>query len=1208
MANDYLQRTNTSVANKKVFTYSFWMKGNDITASSQARPIYNYDGGSGLFQFFIERSTNTNPGYWVLYGSGSVDIRWEGTRIDPAAWYHIVLSINTTRTQSEDRAILYVNGVRTNVLGSQTGAPGTPGYPALNADQYLGANYINGISGNSRYQLSDYYYVDGQALTADVFGFYKGGKGYQSSGTPQATDFRPGQWSPHSPRTIKNAINRRGGFGVNGFYLPMNDSSNFGADFHCAPNSIIKLKGEDLPQPRNGAPETTDAYVSQLREDPYAANLVLAIPGISISTSANLITNGTFDSDTTGWTISNASEGSMAAVNGQLVLTNNDTSDPPVYAWQEITTVSGERYTLKVDIVGGTAASHAVYVNDSSNFGNYYGQVTDNAGVGTKHLSFEAAGTSVYILCRVNANQAATSIFDNVVVKQEDPPRDYSADIKGSGTNKTLTANGNAGVGHEIPSYYGSAMIFDGSGDYFDAGSSSDFDFGSGDFTVEYWQYANGFGAAPGLGIWDNANNQRSWLVYQNSSALPRFYTSVDGTNSVAINASSPTIPTNQWTHFCMERNGSNLVGYVNGVCVGVNTTLGTQSIFTPADPFWIGRWSTSNHINGRVQDLRVYKGVAKYRGGFDVPKSYSPVGIESWRQSSDTCNGNNFATMNPLASTATHTNGGLTVQPSSSLNYGGSISNLMVNSGKWYCELRFDEESTGNIIPGISELENLGFRDVYGGASGANFFGQSIATNDTAGVRFNVTANDGDIISMYMDLDSSPITCSIAVNGSTVTTYNSNDLTWGYNNLIPGRTYGFVAADAQSAVTGIQFTFNFGQNPSFSGQTTAGTYTDANGKGLFKYQPPTGYLALCEDNLPTPAIADPGKHFKTVLYTGTASSRAITGVGFKPDLVWLKSRSSAFSHFLFDSVRGATNNLISNLTDREAAATNRLLSFDSDGFSLGNAGGSVNGNGENIVAWCWKAGGNSNTFNVDGTGYATTSAAGITDGSIPLTGASVNTSTGFSILSYTGNGTSGTVAHGLGKTPNIVICKNRTDDSTNWSVNGNVAGLIYGTNKLILQQTGGIVADTNEVTGANATTITLGNSSATNDTTDQQIAYCWTEVSGFSKFGSYTGIGGSNGAFINCGFKPAFLMIKRTDAAGEWWMYDNSRGPINPIPRMLMANSDALEQEDTASYLLDFVSNGFKWRSGLAAAQGNGNTFLYMAFAESPLQTANAK
>ena len=971
----------------------------------------------------------------------------------------------------------------------------------------------------------------------------------------------------------------------------MNDSSNFGADFHCAPNSIIKLKGEDLPQPRNGAPTTSDAYVSQLRSDPYAANLVLAVPGISTSTSATILSNGHFDSNTTGWTVGTAT-GTLVAANGELEIQR--VSSNGTHCYQAITTEAGKRYTVSFDTRSSLSGSSYItkfQVGTSINGNELLSRIdTDSTTMVHHTASFTATGTTAYVT--LGSNYTANSFWDNIVVKQEDAPRDYSADIKGSGSNKTLTPNGAAGVGYEIPGYYGSAMTLDGSGDYFDAGSSSDFDFGSGDFTVEYWQNANSFTSAGGLGIWDAANNQTSWLIYQNTSGLPRFYTSVDGTNSVDINASSPTIPTNQWTHFCMERSGSTLFGYVNGVCVGVNTTLGTQSIFTPADPFLIGKWSTANNIDGKIQDLRVYKGVAKYKGGFDVPKPYSPVGIESWRQTSDTCNGNNFATMNPLASTATHTNGNLTVQPSNSVNYSASISNLMVNSGKWYCELRYDEESTGLIISGISELENLGFRDIYGGASGTNYFGQSIETNDTAGIRFEPTANDGDIISMYMDLDSSPITCSFTVNGGSATTYNSNDLSYNYNNLIPGRTYGFVAADAQSAVTGIQATFNFGKNPTFAGQTTAGTYTDANGKGLFKYQPPAGYLALCEDNLPTPAIADPGEHFKTVLYTGDGNEgHSITGVGFKPDLVWIKCRSHADNHTLSDTVRGPGLALYSDLTNAEHASTIRIQSFNDDGFTTGSSG-DTNTSGRTFCAWCWKAGGPAVSNN---------------DGSIAAQ-ISVNQDAGFSILSYTGNGTSGTVGHGLGKTPNIVICKNRTDNSTNWSVNGNFAGLIYGTNKLLLQQTGGIVADTNEVTSANATTITLGNSSATNDTTDQQIAYCWTEVPGFSKFGSYTGIGGSNGAFINCGFKPAFLMIKRTDAAGEWWMYDSSRGPTNPIPRMLMANNTSDEQEDSSSYLLDFVSNGFKWRSGLAAAQGNGNTYLYMAFAESPFQTANAK
>ena len=127
-------------------------------------------------------------------------------------------------------------------------------------------------------------------------------------------------------------------------------------------------------------------------------------------------------------------------------------------------------------------------------------------------------------------------------------------------------------------------------------------------------------------------------------------------------------------------------------------------------------------------------------------------------------------------------------------------------------------------------------------------------------------------------------------------------------------------------------------------------------------------------------------------------------------------------------------------------------------------------------------------------------------------------------------------------------------------------------------------------------------------DNNVKYIAYSWAEIEGYSNFGRYTGTGGTDGAFVNCGFKPAFLMIKRTDAAGEWWMYDNSRGSTNPIPRMLMANYSSIEQEDSASYLLDFVSNGFKWRSGLAASNGSGNTYIYMAFAESPFQTANAK
>ena len=188
---------------------------------------------------------------------------------DSSGWMHIMIVYNTTNAVSDERIKIYLNGV--NVHLNRTASPG------WNTATYFNSQYIHYIgtwadsanNGSQYYdgELSDIFLVDGQALTPDVFGFNKDGNGYISVGSTQITDFRPGQWMPHSPRKIKSEIERRGGFGVNGYYLPMNDSSNFGADFHCTPNSIITLKGEDLPQPRNGAPTTSDAYVSQLRQE-----------------------------------------------------------------------------------------------------------------------------------------------------------------------------------------------------------------------------------------------------------------------------------------------------------------------------------------------------------------------------------------------------------------------------------------------------------------------------------------------------------------------------------------------------------------------------------------------------------------------------------------------------------------------------------------------------------------------------------------------------------------------------------------------------------------------------------------------------------------------------------------------------------------------------------------------------------------------------
>ena len=1193
MANEHLQRIPTSSGNKSTYTWSGWIKRNNL---GDWERLFSTAGQTML------QITGSSPPDQLRYFhqlSGNFDLRSTALLRDVGSWMHIVFSVDHTHQHSKNRVRIYVNGAELDNYATDSSSNGSQNletyFNSMTEHALLGREDTN-AGENFRGEAFDIFWVDGQALTPDVFGFYKDGDGYQSSGTDRATDFRSGQWSPRLPKSIKHTINRGGGFGVNGFYIPLNDGSNFGADFHCSPNSIIKLKGEDEPQPRNGAPTTSDAYVSQLRSDPFAANLVLAIPGISTATGSNLITNGNFDSDISGWTASgvqfthtrNTVDGNAGGKLMYFATGTNITRN----IYQNITTETGKRYTLSFDASSDQGSANTVKVNGTSLV-----TITDNNNGTLIHhnTSFTAASTSTEI--KIESTISNRSYYDNFVVKQEDAPRDYSADIKGSGTNKTLTANGNAGVGYDLGGYYGSAMTFDGTGDVLSVPNNSDFNFSDGsDFTIELWLYRKDTGGNDGIiNIFENtAGTRRTWVLEQRANQAMRFEWWSDGSSGTNITTDNNSLPINQWSHICAERSGSRITLYINGVVAGLNESAG--SIYNnTVDPLRIGaiNQSTTAELNANIQDIRIYKGLAKYKGSFDVPKPYSPIGIEAFRTTSDNCK-NNFATLNSNAAQGTYTNGDLTAAPATNVSYSGAISNFMVSSGKWYCEFRCDEESTGAIIPGIIELENLGFRDIFGGS---NFFGQSIEANDTAGARFDLVADDGDIVSMYMDLDSSPITLSLTVNGGSATTYSSDSLSQNYNNLIPGRTYGFVAADAQSGTVNIKFTFNFGQNPTFCGQTTAGTFTDSNGKGLFKYQPPTGFLALCDDNLPTPAVADPGKHFKAVLWNGDGQDgRAITKVGFKPDLVWIANRDRNTYKPVFDVVRGATNMLRSNTNSAQGSFITVLQSFDSDGFTVGDDG-AHNFDGERLVAWCWKAGGSAVTNNV---------------GSVTST-VSANPEAGFSIIKFTAQTTANniTVGHGLGNKPCFWIYKPYTN-TTDWYVYHQSLG-----------SSAWIKLDSDVATTGNAaawggtdptdTVLTHGSGLANQG---DCILYAWAEIEGYSKFGSYTGNNDStNGPFVYCGFKPAWILVKCTSTTGSHWIiYDSSRSSKNVNGLRFGANlTDFENMNDTklgtdSSVGVDFLSNGFKIKTQGINHNGDGDNYIFAAFAESPFQTANAK
>ena len=342
----------------------------------------------------------------------------------------------------------------------------------------------------------------------------------------------------------------------------------------------------------------------------------------------------------------------------------------------------------------------------------------------------------------------------------------------------------------------------------------------------------------------------------------------------------------------------------------------------------------------------------------------------------------------------------------------------------------------------------------------------------------------------------------------------------------------------------------------------------------------PTGFDSINSANLPTPTIADPSDYFNTILYTGNATaSTDITGLDFQPDLVWIKNRSQADEHKLIDAVRSATKELNSDDLNNESTDANGLTTFNSDGFELGTGAGGYNDTGESFVAWNW------------------------IEGSTP----------GFDIVSYTGNGTNQTVGHSLDVVPDLMIVKGLNLDSVKgWRVYHSANTSAPETDHLVLNTTAATVDTSNmwNDTAPTSSVFTVGLDSGVNADTKNYIAYLWAEVEGFSRFGSYTGNGSTDGPFIWCGFRPAWLMIKSSSVASTvWLMHDVARKTFNVDNTTLQAESSGAEGTSSA-ILVDILSNGFKIRGVHPGGHNNNNgaSYVFMVFAESPFKTARAR
>jgi len=498
-----------------------------------------------------------------------------------------------------------------------------------------------------------------------------------------------------------------------------------------------------------------------------------------------------------------------------------------------------------------------------------------------------------------------------------------------------------------------------------------------------------------------------------------------------------------------------------------------------------------------------------------------------------------------------------------------GTTMVMTSGSGKWYWEVTCSGTTSNGTMIGIHRpftststfpsaiLGYTGDADGYGYYMGGNKY-----NNSGAGVAYGASYTAGDVIGVALDMSTA---------GSASITFYKNNTSQGV--AFSSLTGDFFAAVSQAQSNGLDI--NFGQRP-------------------FSYTPPSGFVALNTFNLPTPTILQGNKYMDATVYSGSSTSgRLITNAAlFQPDFVWVKNRTLAGrNHQLFDSVRGANKGLFSNLTNAESTTTQDITAFNSNGFTVGNDN-NVNSTGDNFVGWQWQAGQGSTSSN--------------TSGSITST-VSVNTTAGFSIVTYTGTGANATVGHGLGVAPKMVIVKCRSAASSDWMVYHASANASPATGVLQLNTTIAFTATSTtwNNTAPTSSVFSVGTNNPVNQSSQTFVAYCWAEIAGFSKFGSYVGNGSTDGTFVFTGFRPKYVLLKSTGVE-NWFVFDSSRNTYNvTTARLYPALSNA---EDTNLNTLDLLSNGFKFRDTNAAWNSSGQTYIYACFAENPFKNSNAR
>jgi len=705
---------------------------------------------------------------------------------------------------------------------------------------------------------------------------------------------------------------------------------------------------------------------------------------------------------------------------------------------------------------------------------------------------------------------------------------------------------------------------------------------------------------------------KKTTQIFRDVSAWYHIVLIFDSTDSTAADRAKVYINGGRVTDFASSSDASlNFDGQIS------NSTAHNLGRHTDGNNYTDGYLAEVNFIDGQALDAS-YFGQAKE--GVWIPKAYSgsygtngfyldfsnssSIGADSSGNGNNFTASNlaatdvvldsptnNFCTMNPVDTTSlevpeSFSQGNLRVDTPASGN-GFATGTMGMSSGKWYWEVRMESHDgisiakvgiTGDCTPSEGELGGASCDYAYSSYEGNK--------QNVGGSSYGSSWTYNDIIGHAYDADNGTLT------------FYKNGVSQGTAFTGITGTMRPAMSDGSGATYGVVLAYNFGQDSSFYGSVTRQNNTDDNDIGDFYYTPPTGYLALCNANLPENDTFElnygekPSDHFDIVTWTGNGSTQTITMPNMTSDigLLWWKARSTAQPHLLIDTVRGDDYYLISSTSGAEGSATH-FGSISGNTFSLDDGDPNQNQSGQTYVGWAWKANG---------------TAVSNTDGSI-TSSVSANTTAGFSIISYAGNSTAGaTIGHGLNSAPEMIVVKNR-NSTDQWQVYHTLLGttqfIQFNTSAALDQSTYPMFNSTSPTDSV----FTVGNISHTNNSGNNYIAYAWHSVPGFSKVGSYVGNGSVDGPFVYTGFKPAFVMLKRTDSGNYWMILDNARESYNPFKKGLYPSSADVESNFGNSTGIDFLSNGFKHKDNVNSTNAAAGEYIYIAFAEDPFKYGNA-